>query len=242
MKNKNLTKLFKGLKIKKNDLVMIHGDAGITANLNKEDSLNFFFDEIIKYLGRDGTILIPSFTYSFCKTQKFNVLSSKSEVGLFSEAFRLRKDTFRTSHPIFSFSIYGKLKNFFLKSENTTCFGKNSLFEKFHKKNGLIISLGRNLEYGATFLHYIEESLNVKYRFNKTFYGKVYYKKKEKNTKVNYYVRNLKLNSSLKHKKDLHKILNKQIFNRYLNLSIRSKKLFLFCKKKIKKNELYLID
>ena len=46
---------------------MLHGDASITANFRNKDPINFFFDELRRYIGSNGTILVPSFTYSFCR-------------------------------------------------------------------------------------------------------------------------------------------------------------------------------
>ena len=221
---------------------MLHGDASIIANFKNKDPINFFFDELRRYIGRNGTILVPSFTYSFCRKKIFDVQKTKSEVGLFSEIFRKKKNILRTKHPIFSFCISGKLSNFFKNSDNKSCFGPKSIFAKFHKKNGLIIVIGRNFEHGATFLHYIEENFKVEYRYKKIFTGRIFDNKKISHSKVTYFVRNLKLDSSLKYKKDMYKILNKKKFNRLLNVSVRCDKLFDYCKKKIKHNKNYLIE
>ncbi len=242
MNKKKLYKFFKDLKIKSGDNIMLHGDASIIANINHKDPINFFFNELKLYLGKNGTILIPSFTYSFCKKKVFDLSKSKSEVGLFSETFRKRKNIFRTSHPIFSFCISGKSKNYFNNSDNKTCFGKKSLFEKFHKKNGLIIVIGRSFEFGATFLHYIEEKLKVKYRYKKNFFGRTILNQKKRKSKVTYFVRDLNKDTSLKYKKDMYKILNKKKFNRLLNVSVRAEKLFNYCKKKMIVNQNYLIE
>ena len=135
VKKSEFYKIFKDLKILKNDTIMVHGDAGVLAQYSYDKSiLNFFFDSLIKYIGKNGNILIPAFTTSFCRKRIFNIQSSKSEVGLFSEIFRKRKDTKRTSHPIFSFSIYGKKWKYFNSSETNTCFGENSLFDFFKRR------------------------------------------------------------------------------------------------------------
>ena len=46
---------------------MLHGITSITANFRNKDPINYFFDELRRYIGRNGTILVPSFTYSFCR-------------------------------------------------------------------------------------------------------------------------------------------------------------------------------
>ena len=87
MKLSDISIALKKSGIKKSDTLMIHGNAGIAAQLNvkKKIQLDSFFNQIIKYIGKQGNLLIPAFTYSFCKTRKFNVQKTKSEVGLFSE-------------------------------------------------------------------------------------------------------------------------------------------------------------
>ena len=67
---KKIIKILKKLDIKNNDDLMIHGDAAIIYqyNINKRKSFSLFFQTIEHYI-KKGTILVPSFTYSFCKTK-----------------------------------------------------------------------------------------------------------------------------------------------------------------------------
>ena len=46
--------------IKKGDTLIIHGDAGATYQIKSKskDKINLFFDVLIKYLGKQGNILI----------------------------------------------------------------------------------------------------------------------------------------------------------------------------------------
>ena len=242
-KNKILiARLLKDLNIKKGDDLMIHGDAGIIAQLNLKNKkrFKFFFNEIINFVGKKGTILVPSFTYSFCKTKIYNPKKSKSEVGMFGEEFRKLKISKRTNHPIFSFSIFGKNWKYYKKANIETCFGKNSIFHFFHKVNGKIISFGSLFEQSATFLHYIEESAKVNYRYFKTFEG-VLKNNIKKKIKTNYYVRDLKKKNTFIMPKSLSNIIREKTFGRYTVSAISSKKLFNYCCAKLKNNQNYLI-
>jgi len=246
MKNekKNIQKILKDLKILKGDTIMVHGDAGVAVQYSSDkDPLNFFFNHLIEYIGNKGNILVPTFTTSFCKKKTFDLKNSRSEIGLFSETFRKRKDTNRISHPIFSFSIYGKKWKYFNKSNIKTCFGKNSVFHLFHKINGKILILGSTFENVTTFAHYIEQSLGIKYRYLKKFNGFII-NKRNKKTKIttSYYVRNLTMNKNLKTPRSLYKILNKVEMGRYDAFSVESKKLYNHCKRKIQKNSYYLVN
>ena len=110
------------LGIKSGDTLMIHGDAGVAEQLNlkRKKKINVLFNEIIKLIGVNGNILIPSFTYSACEKKIFNVLNSKSVLGEFSESFRSNPQVKRTKHPIFSFLVYGKKFRYFEKSRIET--------------------------------------------------------------------------------------------------------------------------
>lgn len=246
MKKSNLSikKLFTNLHIKKGDNIIIHGDAGVVEQLNWKSKEKFkrFSQEILKCIGKNGTLLVPSFTHSFCKNKVFDPENQKSEVGLFSENFRKLKEFKRTKHPIYSFSIFGKNKDYYEKSDHETCFGKNSVFDLFLKKKGKIISFGSPFEDSVTFLHYIEQQAKVKYRYFKKFEGHIKNKKSKKRVKTIYFVRNLKKNKTFIMPSGLFKIIKKKTFGRYLITSIEAKKLYSHCIKKLKSNDNYLIE
>ncbi len=232
--------------IKKGDTLLIHGDAGVTQQINskKKDKINLFFDILIDYLGKQGNILIPTFTYSVCKTKKFDIKNSNSETGLFSEKFRKRKFVKRTNHPIFSFAIFGKKFKYFNKANITTCFGKDSIFDFFLRNKGKIICLGCNLD-RVTFTHHAEEIHKVNYRYLKKF--KIFLKARKKIINTNYYVRKLTKKSRID-LRNLHKYLKqkkriKEIdFGRYKLMSIKSESYFKSCIEMLKKNKVSLIQ
>ena len=238
----NIKRLFKKLGIKKNDNLMMHGDSGVIEQLNHNKKFDFFFNKIENHIGKGGTILVPSFSYSFCKNRKFDLKNNPSEVGMFSEKFRLRKNIKRTEHPIFSFSIFGKNWKIYNNANLKTCFGKGSVFDIFHNLNGKIITFGTTFENSATFLHYIEQSAMVHYRFNKKFTGKIINGKKIKKIETNFYVRKRKFNKEFKKPPPYKHILKKCEFGRYFVYSIDAKKLFDFCIKKMKKNDDFLVN
>ena len=241
---KKIIKILKELDIKKNDDLMIHGDSAIIYqyNINKKRGFSLFFQTIEDYIKKGGTILIPSFTFSFCKTKKFDRNLTKSQTGNFSQTFGKRINVKRTNHPIFSFYIKGKNWDYYNKAKLDICFGKDSIFDLFHKKNGKIIVLGNSFEKSTTFLHHIEEQAKVKYRFYKFFKGEIIDNNKKKELNVSYYVKKLSLNIKLKFKKSLFKKLKKANFKRFQVYSIASKKLYNYCMKKLKKDKKYLIN
>lgn len=102
----------------------------------------------------------------------------------------------RTNDPIFSFAIKGKNRELFLK-DTTSCFGENCIYDILSKTDGKIILFGSKIN-GYTFTHFIEEKAQVPYRYFKEFQGKIIFENGiSEDKKINYYVRNLNMNSDL---------------------------------------------
>ena len=248
MQLKKIEEKFRRVGVKKGDTVMIHGDAGVAALLKtkKHNKIQALFDELQKFIGKKGTILIPSFSYSACFGKTFDVNKSPSTLGLFSESFRKRSNVKRTLHPIFSFTIYGKKLKFFNSAKINTCFGIGSIFDYFKKVNGKIICLGCSFN-RVTFIHHAEEIFGVNYRYKKIFNGTVKVRKKKHKIKVDYFVRKLNDDTSLNLDKLYQYLLRNKLikevdFGRYKLKAIPSKSLFETTIKLLKKNQRFLIE
>ncbi len=185
------------------DIVMIHGDAGVAAQYSgiaNNEKLDYLIYQIKEYFSPNGTILVPAFTYSFTKGEIYNVNKTESSVGLFSEKFRLSSDVVRTNHPIFSTSIWGKHGKYFMNKNNNDCFGSSTFFEELLTRNVKLITLGCDLN-AVTFVHYAEQKARVSYRYFKTFSGTVLNEDQETSLETTYFVRDttLKTACNLKH-------------------------------------------
>ena len=245
MEAKHIKKAFLKCGIKRGDALFIHGDAGAAAQIKVKtnNKINYFFKYLKEYVGRKGNIIIPTFTYTACKKKKFDIKKNISETGLFSEIFRTQRYTKRTNHPIFSCAVYGKKYNYFDQAKITTCFGSDSIFERFMKLNGTIVCIGCSLD-RITFTHYAEEFFKVNYRYHKNF--KIYLTSKKKHINIDYYVRKLTENSRI----DLSK-LNKYLvakkrikevnFGRYKLITVKSKDFFKSCLELLRKNQNSLV-
>jgi FkbH-like protein len=125
----------------------------------------------LKQLIDEGfTLLVPCFTFSFCKGHSYHYLHSNSEVGILGDWFRHLDGVVRTQHPIYSFAIAGPKTHILLKCKNTTTFGEDSIFSLLEKKSARLIMFGNDWSY-CTQLHHQEELMKVPYRFFKTFNG-----------------------------------------------------------------------
>ena len=81
-------------------------------------------------IGSEGTLVMPTFTYSSFKENKFfDKNNSKSEVGLITETFRNLENVVRSSNPVFSVAATGKLADVFENSTQTDCYGENTCFD-----------------------------------------------------------------------------------------------------------------
>ncbi len=222
--------LFK-LGLEKTDVVMIHGDAIVSTQLklknSKDNFLNSYLDMLIDFFCPKGTLIVPSFTYNMTTNKIFDKYKTTSKIGMFSEAFRKKKNVIRSNHPIFSVCSIGKHSKQITNYDLSDCFGKNSFFDIFTKLNGKIICMGCPLE-AITYFHYIEQKYKVHYRYNKIFSCIYREKFKKKKIQISYYVRDLNKNASLDLKflrpkiKNLIKVSN---FGRFEFTSIESKKL-----------------
>ena len=189
---------FLNLGIKPGDTIFLHGNAGITSQYiykKGQNPVRGFFNELKTFLC-NGTILVPSFTYSATKGQVFDVLMTPSEVGLFSEEFRMLEGVVRSHHPIFSICAFGKNAEYFTNGCIKDCFGKNTFFDLVYNMNVKIVTLGCPFE-RVTFIHFVEQQLNISYRYFKTFSAKILIAGIQKSFNVNYFVRNLKIDTEL---------------------------------------------
>lgn len=235
------------LGIKPDDTILLHGDAGITSQYiheNETDPVFGFFNELKTYIS-NGTVLVPSFTYSAIKGELFDVDETPSDVGLFSEKFRLLDGVVRSHHPIFSICAFGKYSDYFTSASVKDCFGEGTFFDQIYNMNVKILTLGCALE-RITFVHFVEQKFNISYRYFKTFGAQVLKSGIQNNFDVRYFVRDLKidaeLNLSLLESEALkqNKIMIKP-FGRFKARSILSKDFFQVASHLLHENEYALV-
>jgi len=172
----DITTAFKNIGVKDGDSVFLHSNLGFFGTLEDAttaDQLNeTFFNAIAEVVGNKGTIVVPTFSYSFCKNEEFDLKNTKGTCGMFSEYLRKVKSAKRSLDANFSVAAIGSLAEVYTCEAPEHSFGKNSFWERLTKQNGKILCL--NFPYGSTFIHYVEKSLNVAYRYDKLFHGKLF--------------------------------------------------------------------
>ncbi|EJL4569703.1 aminoglycoside N(3)-acetyltransferase [Campylobacter upsaliensis] len=184
--------------LERGDCICVHTELfnlGI-ALVGREDFLHILLCVFREILGKNGTLIMPTFTYDFCKGRNFDKKKNKSTMGVLTEFFRLQEGVLRSDDPIYSFAIWGADKGDFLKP-TPTCFSENCVYDILAKKNGKIVLLGTDIV-GYTFTHFIEERARVSYRYYKEFSGKIIDERglvREKS--IQFYVRDLKQEKSI---------------------------------------------
>ena len=165
------------LKLHPNDLVFLFSSIlGLGKLENGLETIEKAFQEVIP----QGTLIVPTFTYSWANGESFYNDTPCPEMGSFSNFTLNQKNYFRTNNPNFSVCIrkndFNKeLVDNFLNISND-CFGKNSIFDKVFKysfKNrAWILLLGgafNDVKYRSTFIHYAQQKVGVPHRYLKCF-------------------------------------------------------------------------
>jgi aminoglycoside 3-N-acetyltransferase len=162
--------------VRPGSVVLVHPDALVAAQfpaMPNEQRLDLLIEAIEAAIGRDGTLVMPTFTYGFTKGEPFDICNTPSAVGMVTERFRTRPGVRRTSDPIFSFASTGPRTQELCALPVKECFGAESVFAALHRLNAHIVDLGCSMSRGGTFVHYVETAHGVAYRYNKVFSGTV---------------------------------------------------------------------
>jgi aminopeptidase-like protein/aminoglycoside N3'-acetyltransferase len=177
--------LIKGLRtvgIGRGDTVFVHVChttlgrlAGVTTC---DDASLTILDVLREAIGEAGTILVPTYSFSFCRQEIFDVQNSPTAGGPWSssveflEYFRMLPGVVRSGEPIHSVAGLGPRAEEMLLNLPPTCFGAGSVHERLMKAEGKVCMIGVDLG-EATFRHYAEELMGVPFRFKKLFTGYV---------------------------------------------------------------------
>ncbi len=133
--------------------------------------MNIILNDLINVVGEQGTVMIRTFNWDFCRGIPFDIRSTPSQVGSLGTFTIKRNDFKRTKHPLYSWMVYGKYAKELCDMENTNSFGIGSIFDFQYKNNAKLLRLG-NANRGFTQIHHAETLAKVPYRFKKEFTGK----------------------------------------------------------------------
>lgn len=159
--------------IKSGDNVFIHSNIGFYGKMEGVDNAgglaSAFFIVLKDVISSEGTLVLPTFSYSFCHGEVYDPKETKSECGLLPEFARQQENVMRSMDPNFSIAAWGRLADKYTENPTHESFGKGSFWERFLISGGKILCM--NMDCGSTFVHYVERCNHVPYRYNKAFNG-----------------------------------------------------------------------
>lgn len=166
----------KSLKIQKGDILDVASDILSIMMFCRKNGLKFDINQIIadlkEVVGSEGTIMIRSFNWDFCKGETFDIRSTPSQVGSFGNLVMNNPDFKRTKHPLYSWMVWGKYQEELCNMDNVNAFGIGSVFDFQYKHNAKLFCLGNLKVRGYTQIHHGEAVVKVPYRFEKVFTSK----------------------------------------------------------------------
>lgn len=162
------------LDLQEGDVLYIHNSLlkfGIPSDVNLNLLPKLFYDAIRSKIGDSGTIIVPTFNFDFCKGLDFDRQNTASKsMGAFSEYVRKLPDTIRSTHPMQSLAINGAKAQYLTENDTPSAFSLEGAFDRMRHLNTKILLLGADFYY-ISMMHWIEEHLEVPYRYWKTFGG-----------------------------------------------------------------------
>ncbi len=175
------------LKIKRGDLVYLGIDMGgiplptypaeLNSNAIREREkkwCEFLLHALLDYLGPEGTVLAPAFTYSCSAPGSMFILEeTPAEVGPFTSFLSVHPLAHRSKHPLFSVAGIGTLAQEILEETGKSAFGATSVFGKLNDFECKFLCLGTSIGKSLTYIHHLEQTYGCNGRYNKVFHTKV---------------------------------------------------------------------
>jgi aminoglycoside 3-N-acetyltransferase len=164
-----LVAAFRDLGIDTGDIVLVHSSyksfGGVAGGPQT------VIDALLEAIGPEGTLVVPTFNFDFCRGEPFDVRQTQSQMGVITELVRTNPNSKRVAHPIYSFAVLGARASECELIENVSSYGSDSLFAKLREWNGKIMVIGLAYNHSMTFFHHVEEVEGCDYRYMKEFTG-----------------------------------------------------------------------
>lgn len=154
MNKETLKKNLKAIGLKKGDIVLVHSALAAIGNI--EGGGDTLLDAFMEVLGKDGTLVVPTF----------------GSLGKFTELVGKRPGVFKSIHPVASVAALGKdakdLCRDHWKAE--TAHAEDTPYMRIAEKGGYIMLIGVDQDRNTT-LHTVEALLQLPYlkEINRTF-------------------------------------------------------------------------
>lgn len=169
-----LQDIYQSVGIGEDQLVYLTGNIGGVGLLGlptKEKVLEAHLCTLIKLLGPQGTLVMPSFSWRLLRgpSPVFDPARTPSETGVLSEYLRVQPGTMRSRHPLASVVATGKLAEAIATAPSRHAYGPLSPWDVMVQSEGVFVSIGLPLERTISLVHHVEHIMAVPYRFVKEF-------------------------------------------------------------------------
>lgn len=159
--------------INKGDCLYVVSDMMELAKVYRECGQRLNLDELLTDLqglvGEEGTLVLPTFNWDFCKGVTFDYHKTPVRTGALPKAALKRTDFTRTWHPLYSFAVWGSRAQELLAVDSPDSFGEGTIFEKLEQWDAKVLVIGVGALAGTTYIHHVEQVVGVPYRYNKEF-------------------------------------------------------------------------
>jgi len=162
---------FKAIGLQTRDTLLVHSSYKSFGGI--EGGPQTVIDSLLHVLGKEGTLIMPTFNFDFCKGKPWDVRSTPSHMGILTELVRKHPDSRRVFHPIYSFAVLGKHADMLAALHYKSSYERNSVFGKLRDLDGKMMIIGLSYNDSMTFFHHVEEMESVDYRYMKEFTGLV---------------------------------------------------------------------
>lgn len=156
--------------LKKGDSVLVHSQL-LKVGIPEEDVFDlgkYYLDIILEIIGDEGELVLPAFTYSYCKKKVFSPLKDMSSVSSLANTCIRNHIGYRTLDPIFSYVIVNP-KSAEQRFSNVSFDLENGMAGYLSKKNAKYLMIGDLIYF--TLLLACEQQLHTYSRFMKKFSG-----------------------------------------------------------------------
>jgi aminoglycoside 3-N-acetyltransferase len=157
------------------DILFVHSEMSFgvpSPDLGRRGLLEALLE--ILYATGAGTIIMPTFTFSFCNSASYDKQKSRSQMGALNEFFRQLPETERSLDPLMSVAVAGRDTSI-IRDLPHTSLGSGSTFDRIHQLGNQIrfLFLGVSPAKCFTYTHYVEKCLEVPYRYDREFKGAI---------------------------------------------------------------------
>ena len=153
------------------------GMMGVAEGVSTQDDLNsLFLEAITEAIGNNGTIIIPTYSYTIGKGNMdspaiFDPKTTPAETGPFPNFFLQQKSVIRSEDPMMSMAALGPKAQELFKELPQTSYGADSVYARLaNMPNTKAVSLGLGPNW-TPFIHHADWLSKVPFRYDKLFYG-----------------------------------------------------------------------